>query len=174
MNQAINADLIPLKCWREGNKLSSNVAKTEAMIIGSHNKLRKIDNLDAPKPQFRMGSEDVKLVSDVKYLGVQVDQELKWTNHLTTVTNKISRGIGILRYGKQYLPPATIEIMHRSLVESYFRYCCSVWGNAGVSIIGKLQKLQNRYGKIDHQQPFRCFTISSHSCTWMVHSKGNN
>ena len=67
------------------------------MIIGSNKKLLKIDTPDAPKPQFRIGSEDVKLVSDVKYLRVQVDQELKWTNHLTTVTNKTPT--------KQYLPP---------------------------------------------------------------------
>ena len=33
MNQAINADLIAWKGWLEGNKSSSNVAKTEAMII---------------------------------------------------------------------------------------------------------------------------------------------
>ena len=119
MNQAINADLTALKGWLEGNKLSLNVAKTEAMIIGSNKKLRKIDSPDAPKRQFRIGSEDLKLVSDVKYLGVQVDQELKWTNQLTTVTNKISRGIGILRYAKQYLPPSTIKTMYRSLVEPY-------------------------------------------------------
>ena len=78
-----------------------------------------------------------KFIGDVKYLGVPVDQELKWTNNLTTVTKKISRGIGILRCAKQYLPPATIEIMDSSLVEPYFRYCCPVWGHCGVSIIGK-------------------------------------
>ena len=128
--------------------------ETEAMVIGSNKKLRKIDTPDAPKPQFKIGSEDVKLVSDVKYLGVQVDQELKWTNHLSIVTKKISRGIGILRYAKQYLPPTTIETMYRSLVEPYFRYCCPVWGNAGVSIIGKLQKLQNRAAKLITNSPF--------------------
>ena len=79
------------------------------MIIGSNKKLCKIDTPDAPKPQFRIGSEDVELVSDVKYLGVQVDQELKWTNHLTTVTNDLQGYL--LRYSKQYLPPATIETM---------------------------------------------------------------
>ena len=67
---------------------------------------------------------------------------------------KISKGIGILRYAKQYLPPATIETMYRSLVEPYFRYCCPVWGNAGVSIIGKLQKLQNRAAKLITNSPF--------------------
>ena len=50
-----------------------------------------------------------------------MNQELNWTNHLTTVKKKISRGIGILRYAKQYLPPATIEIMYRNLVEPHFR-----------------------------------------------------
>ena len=35
INQAVNADLEALKGWLEGNKLSLNVAKTEAMIIGS-------------------------------------------------------------------------------------------------------------------------------------------
>ena len=38
MNQAI---------WLEEKKLSLNIAKTEAMIIGSNKKLRKIDALDA-------------------------------------------------------------------------------------------------------------------------------
>ena len=128
MNQAISADLIALKGWLEGNKLVLNVTKAEAMIIGSNKKLRKIDTPDAPKPHFRIGSEDVKLASDAKYFGVQVDPELKWTNHLTTVMKKISRGIGILLNAKQYLPPATIETMHRSLVEPYFRYYCPVWG----------------------------------------------
>ena len=128
--------------------MSLNVAKTEAIIIGGNKKLHKIDTPETPKPQFKIGSEDVTLVNDVKYLEVQVDQELKWTNHLTTVTKKISRGIGILRYAKQYLSPATIETTYRSLVEPYFRYYCPVWGNAGVSIIGKLQKLQNRALKL--------------------------
>ena len=38
--------------------------------------------------------------------------------------------------------------MYRSLVEPYFRYCCSVWGHSGVAIVGKLQKLQNRTAKL--------------------------
>ena len=54
INQAINADLIVLKGWLEGNKLSFNVAKAEAMIIGSNKKLRKIDTLDAPIGGFTL------------------------------------------------------------------------------------------------------------------------
>ena len=77
MNQAINVDLIDLKGWLVGNKLLLNVSKTERMRIGSNKKLHKTYTPDASKPQFRIGSEDVKLISDVKYLEVQVNQEPK-------------------------------------------------------------------------------------------------
>ena len=38
--------------------------------------------------------------------------------------------------------------MYRSLVEPYFRYGCPVWGDTGINSISKLQKLQNRAGRI--------------------------
>ena len=106
-----------MKGWLEGNKLSLNVAKTDAMIIGSNGKLRKIDSVDSTKLHFKIGSEDIKLVKEVKYLGVQANHQLKWTSQLALTTNKISRGIGMLRYAKQYLPISTVKSMYKSLVE---------------------------------------------------------
>ena len=60
----------------------------------------------------------------------------------------------MLRYAKQYLPLSTVKTMYKSLVEPYFRYCCPVWGNAGVTVIEKLQKLQNRAAKLVTNSPF--------------------
>ena len=45
ISQAVNADLEALKGWLKGNKLSFNVAKTDAMIIGRNGKMRKIDSV---------------------------------------------------------------------------------------------------------------------------------
>ena len=49
---------------------------------------------------------------------------------------------------KQYLPLSTVKTMYKSLVEPHCRYCCPIWGNAGVTVIEKLQKLQNRAAKL--------------------------
>ena len=38
--------------------------------------------------------------------------------------------------------------MYYSIVDAHLRYCCSVWGCAGDSIIKKLQKLQNRAARV--------------------------
>ena len=77
-----------------------------------------------------------------------VDQHLNWKEQISTVKKKVSRGIGMLKYSKKYLPLLTIQCMYKSLVEPYFRYCCPVWGSCGSTAINELQKLQNRAARI--------------------------
>ena len=60
----------------------------------------------------------------------------------------------MLRYAKQYLPLSTVKTMYKSLVEPYCSYCCPVLGNAGVTVIEKLQKFQNRAAKLVTNSPF--------------------
>ena len=57
---------------------------------------------------------------------------------------KVSRGLGILRYAKKFLPLSALT----SIVEGHFRYCCSVWGCAGTTENNRLQKLQDRAARI--------------------------
>ena len=54
----------------------------------------------------------------------------------------------MLKCSKKYLPLPTIQSIYKSLVEPYFRYCCSVWGNCGSTAINELQNLQNRAARI--------------------------
>ena len=42
LNETLNSDLDALKQWLEGNKLSLNVIKTQAMVIGSRPNLKEI------------------------------------------------------------------------------------------------------------------------------------
>ena len=54
----------------------------------------------------------------------------------------------MLKYSKRYLPLHTFQRLYYSTVDAHLRYCCSVWGCAGDSIIKKLQKLQNRAARV--------------------------
>ena len=127
INTTINADLEALRCWFEGNKLSLNVVKTQGMIIGSRCKLHSIDVPSSSKPDFNIGSEEITMVNNTKYLGLQVDDQLKWFTHLSSIIKKVSRDIGMLKYSKRYLPNENLNILYRNLIEAYFRYCCPVW-----------------------------------------------
>ena len=77
-----------------------------------------------------------------------VDQHLNWKEKISTMKKKVSRGIGMLKYSKKYLPLLTIQSMYKSLVDPYFRYCSPVWRSCGTTAINELQKLQNRAVRI--------------------------
>ena len=79
------------------------------------------------------------MVNNTKYLGLQVDDQLKWSTHLSNTIKKVSRGIGMLKFSKRYLPKESLIMLYRSLIEPYFRYCCPVWGSCGASAHDKLQ-----------------------------------
>ena len=89
INTAINADLEALRGWLEGNKLSLNVVKTQGMVIGSRCKLHRIDLPSSSRPDFNIGNEEVTMVNNTKYLGLQVDDQLKWATHLSSTIKRL-------------------------------------------------------------------------------------
>ena len=148
INDCVNDDLNNLKSWLRGNKLSLNVAKTHSLVVGSRKRLKDINDDRVTKSSFVVGEENVSIVEYIKYLGVIVDKHLSWDEQISAVTKKVSRGLGMLRFSKKYLPIVTVQKMHRSLVEPYFRYSCPVWEVADINAINRLQKLQNRAARI--------------------------
>ncbi len=80
INEAVNADLNALELWLQGKKLSLNVAKTEGMIVAGNTKLQNLISSVEAETHFKIGSEDVRMVTETKYLGVKVDRELKWAS----------------------------------------------------------------------------------------------
>ena len=77
IDAVLNAGLACLEKWLPGNKLSLNVVKSQAMIIGSSQKLRKIDTLMVLIPHFQVNGNDINLVKETKYLGLMNDDNFK-------------------------------------------------------------------------------------------------
>ena len=155
LTQVITTDLDSIRLWLEGNELSLNVAKTQSMILGSGVRLRSVGrNNDTASPDFQINEDRIAFKSNVKYLGVRIDSELSWKEHMTVALSKISRGVGMLKYSKKFLSLETVQKMYLGIVEPHIRYCCSVWGCAGDAILQKLQKIQNRAAGIVTDSPF--------------------
>ena len=132
--------------------MSLNGAKAHCILIGSRNKIRALNQSNTTMPSICIGDDKVSPITSIKYLGVQVDQYLNWEEHLLT-TKKVPRGIGMLRLAKRYLPLETVQMIYRSLIEPYFRYCCPIWGSTSSKNLQRLQKLQNRNAKIVTDSP---------------------
>ena len=133
---------------RQQHKLSLNLIKTQTMVVGSGSNLKK------SIATYLCYDSQNESVEKAKYLGVQLDQQLVWDEHVRYVCTKVSRSLGFLKYAKKLILQETLSHIYRGIVEPYARYCSSVWGSCGETRLLTLQKL--------HTRATRIMTKSSH------------
>ena len=76
--------------WFKVNKLSLNVKKTIYIIF--HNKSKKIGKI----PEIVIDNFKINSVTSSKFLGVIVNENLTWTDHIETIRKKISKNVGLI------------------------------------------------------------------------------
>ena len=140
LEASLNQDLLNINNWLFANKLTLNMTKTEFMLIGSRQKLNSLSVL----PDWEINGTQLNRVDFTKSLGVLIDENLTWSNHINAISKKISSGIGSIKRISRCVPPATLHNIYHGLVQSHFDYCSVVWGNCAKTLSDKLQRLQNR------------------------------
>lgn len=131
--------------WLQANKLSLNTNKTFYQV---YNKSKV--NVDI---NVILNGINIKHTETVRYLGVYIDEELKWQSHIMHISNIISRNIGIISRSRYFLGQKHRFLLYNSLVLPYLNYCCLVWGNATQSLLNKLLILQKKIIRIIDNQP---------------------
>src|SRR6218665_3699619 len=75
-----------------------------------------------------------------KFLGVYVDPHLTWKEHIKTISNKITKNVGIIARSSHLLP-LTIRIkLYYFLIFPYLSYCNVVWASNYESRLSRLFK----------------------------------
>ena len=128
--QLLNNELCLFTNWLKANKLPLNVQKTFYMVF--HRARMKTKDFDTS--MFCMNVMKLERTDCFKYLGVTLDSNITWTQHILYIKNKVSKGIGIMYKARQYLDKKALlnlyYIILYSYIYPYFIYCIEVWGNA--------------------------------------------
>ena len=94
----LNVDLLKLQDWLHANKLSLNVVKTQSLVIGYAQKIRTIESLPDAQPSFSIGDQDIEMITNTRYLGVQLDSQINWDKHIDTIKTKANSALGLIKY----------------------------------------------------------------------------
>ena len=108
--QIVNSELKLVTEWFLGIKLSLNAKKTKCVLF---HKVIMCDSLPLQLPAMTLNNIKIKRKNSVKFLGVIIDENLTWKNHIEVVENKISKNIGVL-YGASHL------LDFKNLLKIYF------------------------------------------------------
>ena len=123
MESVINAQLSTVHSWLCANKLLLNIEKSNFIIF--HTVQRKI-NYDL---HIEINSIPIKCENQIKYLGIMLDNHLSWKSHITYISSKIKRSIGILAKARHYINMNILVNLYYSLIYPYFIYGIVAWGH---------------------------------------------
>ena len=68
-------------------------------------------------------------VESTKFLGIIIDENLTWKNHIDVISKTISRNVGMLTKMKHYVPGYILYSLYCTLVLPYINYGILIWGN---------------------------------------------
>lgn len=129
----MNSDCIKLKKWMNENKLTINTDKTKYMIF--RNKI---------PTQILYNGTELESVPTIKYLGVIIDDELSWKQHMIAVKNKTAPIAGICRRVANYIPHNVKRQFFFSMFHSKLTYAAITWITTYSTQLAPLQVIQNK------------------------------
>ena len=119
--------------------MSLNTSKTELIIFKSRSKtITKYFD-------FRIIGQKIQPTSQVKYLGVTLQDDLHWLTYLTNLKKNLSHSIGLHSKIRHYVPTHILRTLYYSLFNSYLIYACENWGpNQTSHLFKRLLLLQEK------------------------------
>jgi hypothetical protein len=140
----LNIQLDKLSNWLKHNKLQLNVSKTKCMLVTSSERSTKQFLKSKVADKIIIDGEKPDFVTEFKYLGIILDEHLKFRKHVEYISKKISRKLGLLCRVGSFLSPSIKCLVYKTIIGPHFDYCSSLLWDIRQTDIISLQKLQNR------------------------------
>ena len=150
-----NVELEKFIDWANANKLSLNLDKTYFMFFSY---TRFYDNYNF---SICMSGVQLSLERSGMFLGVLLDSELKFSQHINHTCKKISKTIGILFRIRHFIPKKVALNLYYALAFPYLNYNILVWGSTFSTHLNPLLILQKRIIRIIDEIGYRDHTNQS-------------
>jgi hypothetical protein len=106
------------------------------MLIRVSNKRKPIN------AQYTIHGHMLQEVDSSKYLGVTISKDLRWDDHINTITAKANRTLGFLRRNMRGCKSSARAAAYQGLVRPTLDYACSTWDPWNSGNIQQVEKVQ--------------------------------
>ena len=123
LNHAVSVlelSLEEIVTWLSHKSLKVNCTKSEVTFVWSQ-------RVPAPKIAVRCDGEDLKPVSQVKYLGLVIDECLTFSAHVHAVHQDISAKLANFYRGRSCIPLQARELFYTGFIQSKLEYACTAY-----------------------------------------------
>lgn len=128
----VTEDISKIKEWCDSNYLCLNFDKTK--VLGFKFPTQDIDLQDGT----------IKTRQDTKFLGLHIDDNLKFDKHIINLNKKLSAGCFAVRQTFNDLGSKMAKSTYYALLDSNLRYGIAFWGHCNTNLFRSVFVLQKR------------------------------
>ena len=156
LKEKAEIDLKNVYDWLLANKLSLSWEKTNFIIY--HTSRKKVEHVK----EIKVYEFSIKRVTCVKYLGMYIDDQLKWDQHVNSLCVTLSKNFHMFYSIRDLLNQSLKRQLYYSMVYSRIIYGIVIYGACRSSLLNKVQVLQNKLLKVLYKLPYRTDTNVMH------------
>ena len=139
--ETLQADINNLEKWSQTWLLSFNPKKCHVLTLG------KFDNIRHTK-RYTMYASEIEHVFDEKDLGITIDSELKFEDHISLKLKKANNMVGLIRRSFSHLRCDLFKQLYISFVRPHLEYAQAVWSSHLRKHINMIENAQMRATKL--------------------------
>lgn len=144
----MNEYLVKIAKWLKLNKLTLNVNKTVYMTFGSY-------RISVPEyVEIRIEDKLLKRVVSSRYLGIIIDYNLKWKEHIEYVVKKSKYLVFIFYKLSKFAQTKALLQLYYAYFVGILNYGVIAWGGAYYTNVYPLQYLHNKILRIISKNKF--------------------
>ena len=77
---------------------------------------------------FKLNGKKLFQTNSVKYLGIKIDKQLNWREHINEVAIKLNRANAMLYKVREFVSTDTLRSIYYAIFDSHLNYGNLVWG----------------------------------------------
>ena len=144
-----------LSKWFAANKLTSNMKKTAYTIFSKHKLPESLQSIEYE-------GVIIKHADSTKYLGITLDKNLNWEEHIKALNTKLSKTIQALKIIKSKVQNKNKLMLFSAYITSRIQYGIEIYSTANTKLIKSVQTLQNRALKVLFNKDYLTPTTQLH------------
>ena len=134
----MNGSLELLRMRFVANNRTFNVQKTKYILF---HRLQRRVNFEG---KLSFSSIDIDSVTELRFLGVMIDDCLLWRPHINSIPTKMAKFITIFYKIRNGVNRDSLILLYNSLIYQHLTYCNTVWCTGARTPLESIHKMQQK------------------------------
>ncbi|CAB0015182.1 unnamed protein product [Nesidiocoris tenuis] len=156
-----NSDMELVFQWLSRHKLSLNIQKTKYLVFSKSPSKKTLNDHGIKihtcnnSPYSNCDCPSIERASSIRYLGIHIDENLKWEKHILQAALKIRKYSHIFYRLRSCLSIEATILIYKALVQSVIGFGMIAWGGATSGVLNRLAITQKAILKVMARKPRR-------------------